>query len=957
MDLLHTGWQTLGGGPPVPGAFHIETVTDPFSHEPVIGMVRHTGTAFVAQVQQPAQADDATWQALAMHYLRALSSALQLSAGQRGWLSPAVWRRLEDSAAGRSVPPGLAWLPITWGRLDEVDDDPTGSFWLARPGAGLSGDGSRDGTLVLLAGCMRHQLQFGSDMGLRLAIHLQGERALVLGVTLSGLSHDQSLHSAPLDDSSDAPLRDLLRRLKPAIGQALGGAHSVWLRGLERVRTPGAPDHRLRASGYLLRPTQAPRGGPRPAGVAPGRARVRDFCVDLDAPPHAVPVVVAVRRDDDAGSAAGVVAKSSQRLVRAFLRDGASQGPADTLHERRPTADEAVLQRLQQPVQLLLQARTLAYARLGQVVTETRGARRVPEDISASTVDVTDQAVVQLGKPGGAQAAPRPVWTDEQAAIEAHVRAAELIDRMVAYGLEPAAAFRFARLPLVQRVRSAIPWAPDGDVPYAEVRPFIGDDEAEAQTDATGTALDPETAGRLQLLVKYGSADPTHRRHQPLRQAQGGDHPARTRAQFLSVASDPRWAWHEFGHVLNFASTGELEFPFAHSAGDALGAIALDPLSGLATAAEPEHPLRFASFPWIQVPGRSHGQAAMRGFCWCGARNQVRLDLRAPLERHHHGYFEEQLLSSSLFRLYRSLGGDTRATGADATVNAQDTQTRLAAADHCMLLVMRAIALLGPDSVAPARTADQFVSALVDADAGAGDWTIQTHWPLDALPRTVQRQGGRVHKLIRWAFERQGLYATDQPREVAEGPGLAPAVDIYIADSRPQAGPDAGPGSYQPVPLRWEPQAPWLADDGALQRRAGGDLQLRIGNRGRDTADQVQLRWWWSGPRTQAGFTWHAWPVGGATQLQVPPSGLWLPLLPGLPGEAHWLLACVDAPADRANLQADEAPPSDAELLMHLVAHDNNLALWCLEAPAQSLRGDESRPGVIPGTTSSQPRA
>ena len=101
MDLLHTGWQTLGGGPPVPGAFHIETVTDPFSHEPVIGMVRHTGTAFVAQVQQPAQADDATWQALAMHYLRALSSALQLSAGQRGWLSPAVWRRLEDTGRGR----------------------------------------------------------------------------------------------------------------------------------------------------------------------------------------------------------------------------------------------------------------------------------------------------------------------------------------------------------------------------------------------------------------------------------------------------------------------------------------------------------------------------------------------------------------------------------------------------------------------------------------------------------------------------------------------------------------------------------------------------------------------------------------------------------------------------------------------------------------------------------------
>ena len=49
-----------------------------------------------------------------------------------------------------------------------------------------------------------------------------------------------------------------------------------------------------------------------------------------------------------------------------------------------------------------------------------------------------------------------------------------------------------------------------------------------------------------------------------------------------------------------------------------------------------------------------------------GTRSKTSLFGHASLGHYRHGYFEEQLLSSSLFRLYRSLGGDTRATGADS---------------------------------------------------------------------------------------------------------------------------------------------------------------------------------------------------------------------------------------------------------------------------------------------------
>ncbi len=390
-----------------------------------------------------------------------------------------------------------------------------------------------------------------------------------------------------------------------------------------------------------------------------------------------------------------------------------------------------------------------------------------------------------------------------------------------------------------------------------------------------------------------------------------------------------------------------------------------DPLSALAPAGNPESALRFHTFPWIEVPGRLHGRRAIDGYCWCGRRNLLRLDFNAPLERHHHGYFEEQILSSSLFRLYRSLGGDTgghdplaAALQAGASLPS-DAATRLAAADWCIYLVMRAISLLGPDSVAPARTADQFVSALVDADLGTGVWTITTRWPQDAGERQVCRQGGRSHKLIRWAFERQGLDATDDPCATADGPGRPPQVDVFIADDRPAHGPDAHPGGYAPVPLFWtEGPAPWHADPGALQQ-ASGVLRLQLRNRGRQLATGLSLRAWWA-PAAAAGAAatgLHGlqWSAASTKSLDdalaaadAAPLAVQMPspqpasadvsadvsanTNAGASAGAGWLLVALDAAADPSNLPLGEAPPTQTDALMHLVAADNNLALLYLPA-------------------------
>lgn len=893
------------GALPAGDAFHVETIVDPFTLKDVVGMVRHAERPAVFEFTE--MPDEAGFQRMGCAYLASLRPLLPVP--DEAWIDAKI-----QSALSQPRPPNrgcFGWLPITPPPSTGGRRQPLGSFWANRG----NGDDPpvRPRLLVLMAGSVdtQHQLQFGSDMGLRMVLHVHDDHVRIHGVTLAGLTTPRALDAIPEGD-----IFELVERVREVVGKALDCGKRVWINSLEKAFQSGAPLKHLIAIGYALRWPKASEPG---EGSAVARARTYDFRVEVAVDGRDVQLV-RVHRDVYIGAGAAAT-------LSCFVQDGASNDrppspdPEDpdnlpeSMAQRRPTLRDEDLGKFRDRVSAeLAGSRALKFSDGGVEIFETRAASdRSARRLGGRTVG-SDGSVVTA-----ARKVP-PVRSDEQANVDAHLRAAEFFGRMQAYGLKPETYFRFACLPLVHRTRPAMRWAPDGELPMAEVRPFVDD-----PTVFQDSWKKPGNA--LKLLVNYGSADPLHRRKLPLVDSDKYG-PARLKAQYLSVASDPRWAWHEFGHVLSFASTGELEFPFAHSAGDALAAIASDPISRLATAEDPEADIRHATYPWIEVPGRSHGRSALRGYGWCGCRNLPRLDFSASLERYRHNYFGEQIMSSSLFRLYRSLGGDTR--GAVDQRNDKDEQIRLSASDYCIYLIMRGISLLGPDTLAPARTPDQFVSALIEADLGTGNWDIaEATWPFNRDPRAVSRCGGRVHKVIRWAFEQQGLYATDKPRETAEGPGQPPRVDVYIADRRP-AGGTPGDGGYAPVPLRDGKLERWHAHHEWVWRQ-GERLNVRVANRGRQVAQGVRLWAWWLSAGSQSGTM--QWELVAA-DVEAPDLGSEQPIdiQLELPADAQakaelWVLVSADAMADTSNLGPGMPLPASWPELGELVAHDNNLAL------------------------------
>ena len=70
---------------------------------------------------------------------------------------------------------------------------------------------------------------------------------------------------------------------------------------------------------------------------------------------------------------------------------------------------------------------------------------------------------------------------------------------------------------------------------------------------------------------------------------------------------------------------------------------------------------RFATFPWVDQ-SRRHDRDVRQGWSWTGALYRKELFFAPPNLSNKRGYWAEQLLSSSLFRLYRAVGGDTEKT-------------------------------------------------------------------------------------------------------------------------------------------------------------------------------------------------------------------------------------------------------------------------------------------------------
>jgi hypothetical protein len=398
----------------------------------------------------------------------------------------------------------------------------------------------------------------------------------------------------------------------------------------------------------------------------------------------------------------------------------------------------------------------------------------------------------------------------------------------------------------------------------------------------------------------------------------------------LGIACDVRIVWHEFCHALIAAATDRVEFPFAHSAGDALAAINCDPDSQLAQG-EWAHRYRSVTFPWTAYANRQHNRKAVDGWSWSGPLGTARgyhHDIRDPF-----GYAREQVLSSTLFRFYQAIDGD-----AVTTLGAVDFVRRRAAAEYATYLIAYAICSLGPAIAVPAVDADAFADALMQADIGT--WVLATPQQLAVAP--MGRVGGTAHKVIRWAFEKQGLYVTPGAPPLADGSGDPPPIDVYIEDGRH--------GEY-PYTADWlaDPSAVWnrhQPDGGSVDQppvaNANNYVYVRVDNRGAQPAADAQVTVYvatqtplWPDP---AAWTKLQLAPGGTGQGPVPGAGsavfgpyLWQPTATG----SSMVLSAVDATGDLSNIDPASGTPCalSTGLIEYLVPLDNNLALseWTVE--------------------------
>ena len=602
------------------------------------------------------------------------------------------------------------------------------------------------------------------------------------------------------------------------------------------------------------------------------------------------------------------------------LAEPASQAGPGNLVEARPNRSSIELEHFRHPIALAGLGAGRVLLREPSGWFEVRQSKLVDRAANQDNVQLAD---------GGSIKAAR---SNDFAAVSAYRQLCDLFEKIAGFGLQPLDLFRFSNFPIIVRYRATMLRGPgkDGKTVNAQVD-FDPPDIALGTVAPTAPAPNP----RKSMQIRMALAD--------VQRSSSGREP-------LGIAADARWNWHEFGHLLLAGSTGKLEFAFAHSAGDALAAIVSDPRSRLAADTR-RHGMRGATFPWVYL-NRRHDRQVELGWSWSGTYHRpLRFDL-TNCNCRHKGYESEQILSTTLFRLYRALGGDTVnwASGASAA----DLDMRLDASDYTAYLVLRAIGSLGSSASMPAQTVEQFANALVYAD-------IATQHSTTGLLKN--RVGGCAYKVVRWAFEQQGLYAGVAADRVHDAVGLPPAVDVYIDDLRSTEDATHKAGEYTPVSLDWRnatppwPTAspPWhaSAQGMSIDRSvpANPKLTVMVGNRGTSQATEVNVSGWYV-----------AWPQG----VEAPPwnRNNWTPLSPAVVGPAtiasktsspfgpftglpassgrYLLLAEVHARGDRANTFNDTAAGplvddlpcalGDARLV-DLVAGDNNLGLLVYTVP------------------------
>lgn len=346
----------------------------------------------------------------------------------------------------------------------------------------------------------------------------------------------------------------------------------------------------------------------------------------------------------------------------------------------------------------------------------------------------------------------------------------------------------------------------------------------------------------------------------------------------VGIAADVRVVLHEFGHALLWDHVDSPNFGWCHSAGDALGALLCDPGS--------RAPDRFSTFPFT-LANRRHDRSVADGWAWGGSQDDTQ-------------YGSEQILATLLFAAYRAAGGDDG-----------DEAVQRFAARYLVYLVITAIGTLTVTS----RNPEVFATALMDAD--------ESTRLLDGHP------GGAWHKLIRWSFERQGLYQPPGAPRPVRAAGAPPAVDVFLDDGRGGGYlPYLADPATAPSPDLWCRDAP----DGGLahqEPRAGttSNAYVRVRNRGTQPASAVTVRLHQGSPA--GGLRWpDGWRAAATAQLDLPG-----PIAPGgaaIAGPFAWtpsggvehLLASASTAADVSTLETVNGPLPHTRV----VPLDNNAA-------------------------------
>lgn len=350
----------------------------------------------------------------------------------------------------------------------------------------------------------------------------------------------------------------------------------------------------------------------------------------------------------------------------------------------------------------------------------------------------------------------------------------------------------------------------------------------------------------------------------------------------ISIGADWRVVLHELGgHGILWDHVHSPNFGFSHSAGDGIAAIVNDPASAA--------PDRFVTFPWVNI-GRRHDRP-VNGWGWGGA-NDV------------GGYSSEQILATSHFRLYRSIGGDS-----------SDQARRDFASRSTVYLILRAVGQLTPATNPPTPLA--WEGQLETADQGV--------WTPANPPGTYA--GGAYHKVIRWAFEKQGLFRA--PGAPATVEGVAPAVDVFIDDGRH--------GQYPFQPNHWSCTDIWNrrtsgAGGGVHEEPVVGQINyayVRVKNRGTQVATNVRVKGFHALPGVGLTFPNDWTPM--TTALLAAPNIAAGDMTGTVVGPFQWIPSqvghecmffSVSATGDAGNIDGHVVGPIPE---WRLVPHDNNL--------------------------------